>query len=162
MRRVLLVVSICAMVGLLAAGPARAAGTSFTASVKIPIDLTVFVPCANGGAGEFVTLSGNLHDLFHVTFDGSGGLTIKFLDNPQGVSGVGETTGAVYHGTGQTQETFHFSGVSDSFSDTFVNVFHIVGTGPGNDFFVREVFHVTVNANGTLTAFVDQFSVTCG
>jgi hypothetical protein len=147
---------------VLAAQPAQAAATSFTSSVTIPIDLTVFVPCANGGAGELVTLSGNLHDLFHVTFDGSGGLTIKFLDNPQGVSGVGETTGAVYHGTGQTQETFHFSGVSDSFSDTFVNVFHIVGTGPGNDFFVREVFHVTVNANGTLAAFVDQFSVTCG
>jgi hypothetical protein len=162
MRRMLLVFSICAMAALLPASPALAAATSFTASTTIPIDLTVFVPCANSGAGELVTLSGNLHDLFHVTFDGSGGLTVKVLDNPQGVSGVGQSTGTVYHGTGQTQQTFHLSGVSDASSSTFVNVFHIVGSGPGNDFFVREVTHVTVNANGTLTAFVDQFSVTCG
>jgi hypothetical protein len=125
------------------------------------VDLDVFVPCANNGSGESVTLSGSLHDLFHVTFDGSGGLTLKVLDNPQGISGVGETTGATYHATGQTQQTFHASGVNSSFSSTYVNVFHIVGTGPGNDFFVREVSHVTVNANGTVTGYVDRFSVTC-
>jgi hypothetical protein len=146
------------LVGL---APAQAVGTSFTASTRFPVNIGVFVPCASGGAGEFVTLSGGLHDLSHVTFDGSGGLTVKSLDNPQGISGVGETTGTTYHGTGQTQQTFHASGVTSSYSFTYVNIFHIVGTQPGNDFFVREVSHVTVNANGTLTGYVDQFSVTC-
>lgn len=32
---------------------------------------------------------------------------------------------------------------------------------PGNNFMVHENFHVTVNANGTVTSVHDNFSVTC-
>jgi hypothetical protein len=49
--------------------PAYASTFSFTASEKIPISVTVPVPCANGGAGELVDLSGSLNDVFHVTID---------------------------------------------------------------------------------------------
>src|SRR5712692_1611363 len=87
--------------------PAQAAASSFTASVKIPISVTVFVPCANGGAGELVDLSGSLNDVFHVTVDDSGGVHVTTHDNAQGVSGTGETTGAKYQGTGVTQDHFN-------------------------------------------------------
>jgi hypothetical protein len=45
--------------------------------------------------------------------------------------------------------------------ETFVNNFRIIGQGPGNNFLVHEVFHITFNANGSITAFVDKFSVDC-
>jgi len=31
----------------------------------------------------------------------------------------------------------------------------------GNNFLVHETFHVTINANGSVTAFLDNFSIDC-
>src|SRR3954463_15072342 len=79
--------------------PALAAADTFTTSTSFPFDIVVFVSCASGGAGEDVVLTGTLHDLFHITFDNAGGLHVKALDNPQGISGVGLTSGAKYQAT---------------------------------------------------------------
>ena len=154
--------SVLAAIVLLAAmpgpTPAQAAGDAFTISQSFPIDLPVFVPCADGGAGEVVELTGNLHDLFHVTFTANGGLTLKTIDNPQGISGTGQTTGVKYQGTGETSDVVNGK---VGYEETFTNNFRIIGQGPGNNFLVHENYHVTVNANGTLTAFVDNLSVDC-
>jgi hypothetical protein len=143
--------------------PARTAGpslsaTTLTESSVFPIDLVFFVPCANGGAGEDVALSGSLHDLFHVTTDGSGGVHVKSHDNPQGVLGTGLTTGQKYQGTGVTQNQFNLKVGEQS---TAINNFRIIGAGPGNNALVHDNFHVTVNANGVVTSFHDHFSVEC-
>src|SRR5438105_2677209 len=56
------------------------------------INLTVFVPCAAGGAGEIVDLSGPLHILITFTINGNNvSGTAHF--QPQGIVGTGETTG---------------------------------------------------------------------
>ena len=70
-------------------------------------------------------------------------------------------TGDRYQATGVTQEQMGGSFVNGQFSDTFVNNFRIVGHGPGNDFLVRETFHVTVNANGVVTVDAGQFTTSC-
>src|SRR6266702_4623481 len=81
------------------------AQAAVTTNTKFPINITVFVPCANGG--EDVALSGDLHVLFTTTFDHSGGFHAKFHFQPQGVSGTGLTTGDKYQGTGVTQGQFN-------------------------------------------------------
>lgn len=136
----------------------NAQATAFIDNVKVPINISVFVPCAAGGAGEVVNLSGTLHVLFHTTIDASGGFHSTFLSQPQGVSGTGLTTGDKYQGTGESQSTFNGK---VGFESTFVSNFKIIGQGPGNNFLVHENFHVTVNPNGEVTAFVDNFSVEC-
>jgi hypothetical protein len=143
------------------ATPASAAASSFTTSVRFPISVVVYVPCANGGAGEAVFLNGTLHDLFHIGSSGSGGFEVTAHDNPQGVGGVGAVTGTRYRGTGVTQSHFHVGGSSLPVTSTYVNNFSIVGQGPGNNFRVHETFHITINANGTITATVSNFRVTC-
>ncbi len=135
-------------------------GRSRESNFRFPIDLLVFVPCADGGAGEFVQLTGNLHDLFHLTINGNR-FMLKIHTQPQGIAGVGLSTGDKYRGTGVTQERFGGSLVNGQFSDTFVNNFRIIGQGPGNNFLVHQNLHVTVNANGEVTAFVDNASVAC-
>src|SRR5437870_11727085 len=45
--------------------------------------------------------------------------------------------------------------------ETFVNNFRIIGQARGNNFLIHENFHITINANGRVTAFVDNFSVDC-
>ena len=140
------------------ASSALAKAITFTDNVQIPFDLIVFVPCAAGGAGEDVALSGTLHVLFHTTIDNSGGFHTKFHFQPQGISGMGLTTGDKYQATGETQGT---DNGKVGFESTFVNNFKIIGQGPGNNFLVHENFHITVNANGEVTASVDNFSVEC-
>jgi len=152
---VLIALSIFALTG---ATPALAGASTFVDNFSIPIDLFVFVPCAAGGAGELVQLQGPLHILFRTTIDNRGGFHSTFHFQPQGISGTGLTTGDKYQATGETQGT---DNGQVGFESTFVNNFKIIGQGPGNNFLVHENFHYTVNANGTVTAFVDNFSVEC-
>jgi len=146
------------LIGMMGTTPALAAASTFTVSQSFPINIVVFVSCAAGGAGELVELTGNLHDLFTVTFDARGGFHLSVLDNPQGLSGTGFTTGDKYQGTGETRSNFNGT---VGLEETYVNNFKIIGQGPGNNFLVHENLHFTVNANGQVTAFVDNFSVEC-
>ena len=115
-------------------------------------------PCADGGAGEVVTLSGDLHTLLRYTESASGTIHAASHFQPQGISGVGETTGDKYQGTGVTQDEFN---ATVGVEETFVNNFRIIGQGPGNNVLVHSVFHITFNANGSITALVDRLSVDC-
>jgi hypothetical protein len=125
------------------------------------IDLTgfsVFVPCADGGNGELVVFEGNLHVLTAVTFDRRGGVHVKTHNQPQGLTGVGQTTGDQYQATGVTQDEFNAK-VGQTY--TFVNNFRIIGQATGNNFLVHETYHLTINANGTVTAVHDNFTIDC-
>ena len=124
------------------------------------INLTVFIPCADGGAGETVDLTGPLHTLITFTINGS---TVSgfFQFQPQGITGTGETTGAKYQATGVTQESFKNSLQNGQANETFVNNFRIIGQGPGNNFLVHETLHFTINADGAVTVSHDNFSADC-
>ena len=119
-----------------------------------------FVPCAAGGAGEVVDLSGSLHTLLTFTINGNkASATVHF--QPQGVSGSGETTGAKYQATGVSKETFTQSLQNGQANSTFVNNFRIIGQGPGNNLLVHETAHIAFNADGTVTVAHDNFSIDC-
>ena len=124
------------------------------------INLTVFIPCAAGGAGETVDLTGPLHTLITFTINGNN-VSGFFHFQPQGISGTGETTGAKYQATGVTQESFKNSLQNGQANETFVNNFRIIGQGPGNNFLVHETLHFTINANGAVTVSHDNFSADC-
>jgi hypothetical protein len=134
--------------------------TTETVNQQVPFNAFVFVPCAAGGAGELIHISGTLHVLTHTTVSNSGNIHVKLHFQPQGVSGEGLTTGASYRATGVTQEEFNMNGPLP-ITDTFVNNFRMIGQGPNNNFMVHQNFHVTINANGELTSFVDNVRVTC-
>ena len=95
------------------------------------INLTVFVPCAAGGAGELVDLSGPLHTLITFTINANNvSGTAHF--QPQGLSGTGETTGDKYQATGVTKDSsFKLSFQNGQANQTFVNNFRIMARVPG-------------------------------
>jgi hypothetical protein len=134
--------------------------TAVTTNESIDVTLFVFVPCANNGAGEVIEVSGPLHILSHTTISNSGNFHTKIHFQPQGISGVGLTTGDKYQATGGTQEMFNSNGPFP-ITDTYVNNFRMIGQGPGNNFLVHENFHITINANGTVTSVHDNFSIDC-
>lgn len=153
LRSVGLVLILVALTAL----PAMANGTTVTTNEKTPIDLFVWVSCAE----EWVHLSGNLHVVYHATFDNSGGLHIEEHFNPQRVRGHGMSTGLKYQGTGVTRYHTNLRPDGYPYEHTYVNNFRIIGQGPGNNYLVHETFHITINANGEVTAYVDNFSVDC-
>jgi hypothetical protein len=134
------------------------AATAFTTSASLPLAQVVLIPCANHGGGEFVTISGRLHVMSHVSFNDAGHATLTTHFNPQGVSGIGQTTGLNYQGTGATHST---TTARIGMETTTINNFRIIGQGPGNNFLVHENFHFTINRNGSLTAYVDNLRVDC-
>ena len=138
-------------------GPSLAAETSTQNIVQV-LSSTKFVPCANGGVGEDVFLSGNFHSVFHVTLDGGGGAHVKESHNPQGISGTGLITGAKYQGVGASSDEFN---AKVGFEHTSVTNKRIIGQGPGNNFLVHGISHTTVLANGVVTSFEDNFSIEC-
>jgi hypothetical protein len=139
---------------------ATSANAAVQVNTAIDISLQVFVPCAAGGAGEIVDLSGPLHVLMSFTINGNNVSGVQHFQ-PQGISGTGETTGAKYQATGVTSTTFQQSLQNGQASETFINRFDIIGQGPGNNFRVHETAHITINANGTVTVNFDNFNVEC-
>jgi hypothetical protein len=144
----------CLGVCLLAA-PARA---EIVVNRSIPINLSVFVPCAASGAGESIDLTGDLRLRLGFSFNSAGGLHANIQAQPQNLSGVGETTGLQYQATGvdQTSMNFHLGMTS-----TFTSSFRITGPDAGSSYLVHQNVHVTLNPTGTLTASVDDLSVEC-
>jgi hypothetical protein len=137
------------MAGLL---PASASAT--TQSSTFPVDIFVNIPCT----GDTVELTGDLHEVFTVTINSSGGYHVKDQFNPQGLSGVDLMTGAKYQGTGVTNNEFN---ANVGVQQLFINNFRIIGQGQAANYLVHENEHLTVDANGNVTSFHDNFSVEC-
>jgi hypothetical protein len=152
-------VAALAAAAAVALATAHLAQAAVSSNVSVPLATSTFVPCANAGAGEVVTLTGSLHILATASFDSAGGVHETLQFNPQGVSGIGSVSGVVYRGTGDTHSTL--SGKAGVVS-TLVNNFRIIGEGGAASLQVHENVAVVVNANGTLTASIDHVSVTCG
>lgn len=133
-----------------------------TTSVQMPFSQVNVVPCAAGGAGESVLLSGTLHVVSGVTLDNAGGVHLTIHFQPQGATGVGLTTGDVYQANGLTRQGQNVNSGGLPLTLSFVNNFRLVGPGPGNNLQVHQVTHITINENGLITSIVTQSNTTCG
>jgi hypothetical protein len=129
------------------AGTAGAATTSFT----FPTDF------ATSACGTTIQLSGAVHAVFTATPNSAGGVLFSASFNPQGVTGV-DTSGNRYQGTGVTTST---TTVNAAATTTFVDNFRLIGHGSAPNFLVMQLLHITVDANGAVTAVAAQTSVTC-
>jgi hypothetical protein len=149
MRKILMFLGIAAGL-VLGATPAQAATTI---ERDFPLEATV------EACGETITLSGPLIGIFTEQSLGEGGFLVAFHFQPQGVSGT-SSSGATYHATGLTRGTTVLV-PSGGLSDTFINRFHIVGTGGAPTYYVRETVHLTMTPSGEITASVSNFSLEC-
>src|SRR5947209_4628148 len=118
-----------------------------------PVNFTVTNPCN----GEVVTFSGTEHDTFRLTFDSSGGVHVGFHANYQDVTGVGSFG-----------NKYQFPAAENSEFDTKVaqeEIFTlselIVSQGSAPNFILKADFHVTVNPDGTVKSFPNNFRVAC-
>lgn len=157
---VLAFAAVLTLAGLSRPRVADAQATTTTTNVTNQINATFPIPCANGGAGELVSLTGDIHALFHFTSNGNH-TTVKTHSQPQGVRGVGLTTGDVYHGIGVSQTTSAFQSDGATTTGTVISIFGLIGPGTGNNFLVHNVLHTTFNNNGELTSSHFTSSADC-
>ena len=133
---------------------------ALTVNQFVPFAQPVFIPCANGGAGEIVLLEGTLHLQDHITINGNRA-SIKTHAQPQGVKGTGLITGDIYSATGVTQEQDSIPVIGGAVEFTFTNNFRIIGPGPDNNLLVHQTVHITINANNEVTTVIDNTSIDC-
>jgi hypothetical protein len=133
--------------------PAVAQAAATTLTTPFQADITA---CN----GDTIHLSGQLLTVFTATANAAGGFVLSTHTQPQGIRGVDTQTGTAYIGTGLTRDltVFSPSGVTTL---TLINRFHIQATAGAQSFDVSEIVHFTAFADGTVTAFVDNFSAPC-
>lgn len=138
-------------------GPASPTTTRLT----LPFSAPRFIPCVNGGAGEVVDITTTLNVVIHETVSASGEVVSTLQLNPQGATGVGETTGLTYHSGGVEggSETFQADGLP--FEITIPNHTVVTAPGEGNTFIITQFTHITIDANGDATAQVVKLTAEC-
>jgi hypothetical protein len=139
----------------LAVVPATASA-AVVQNVRMQLNITVASPCNS----DVIAVTGTIHLLASSTSDGSGGFHVSFMDNVSGITGVGSLSGATYHGVGGDW----FSGnVRPPFPVEFTqtDVFGLISAGSAPNFIMTDTLHITVNADGTLTASVARLSIAC-
>src|SRR5260370_41412734 len=95
-----------------------------------------------------------------MTPDASGGFHFHFDDNVSEVTGVGVPSGITYHGVGG----FWFECNADPpfpVDATETSGFGLISAGSSPNFVITATFHMTVNADGTITARVMKSSIAC-
>jgi hypothetical protein len=120
---------------------------------KAPFTTTFENPCT----GEPVVATGFVHTVADVRFGTDGSLHDQYHFNLQGVTGTGLTTGAKY----TVQEEWNVGTNADDDHSTTHHIFRqqYVRTGntgtvlAGDDFYIYFRLHITMNANGQMTAF---------
>ena len=142
---------------------AMAQATTFTESRDVPFSLVLtpqFVPCLE----EPIVADGTLHEVRHVTLDDSGGRHVRTLFNVQvpKFSAVGVFSGTEYLFTGPG----HFEINDDNLANpprvrTFFDVYHLIGPGGATNILARFMFHITINAEGEVTALIDTANIQC-
>jgi len=144
---------------LLTAPSSYGAATSSTTVESFELEVPGFVPCANGGQGEMVQLSGSLHIVESATYNAAGGIHLYAHFNPQGISGEGLVSGATYRGNGVTVSVLN---LSRGVEQVVVNNFLLIGTG-GYTPSLRVQYNLifVADANGNVSAVVDNVRLSC-
>jgi hypothetical protein len=114
-------------------------------------------PCT----GESVLIEGYFHEVFHLTFDGNGGLLFRGQLNPQNVVGTGLSTGATYRFSGTVNEVERFAAADGAVSLTFIDQHHFIAKGVSENTVMQETLHLTINANGEVTSEVENLVLQC-
>lgn len=124
------------------------------------VEQTQFVPCANGGVGENVAISGVIHFRAQFTILDQK-VSHMFFANVQNGTGVGLVTGDQYRWSGVTRSTGNQSFENGSLSTTSVFTWHVIGQGGASNFVIHTIFHTTITPSGDIAVTFDGATLHC-
>jgi hypothetical protein len=121
----------------------------------VPLNVTEFNPCT----GQPIAFSGTIHLLMGETASSNGGFHTFFMDNVSNVTGI-SADGTIYSGVGGDWAELNAVPPFPS-ATTATDVFGLISHGSTANFKVIATFHLTVNADGTVTSTVTDLRITC-
>lgn len=119
---------------------------------------TLFISCANAGAGEDVALTGTIKLVTQVTYNDHR-FTMTYHVIPQGVTGVGLLTGDNFIATGGNRGTV--TGSIEYAQYTATDIAQMRITGQGVNFSVNYKFHITINPDGKISTRISDEKIDC-
>jgi len=129
-----------------------------TSTVAVPYDNTVYVPCANGGAGEYVHLTGSTNFLYTISWTDHG-FTYGYHANSYAIKGVGLTSGVQFVASGITEGQVAASWVNEQWIAIFTDQLRV--TAPTTSFVVRNTYHATTTPDGEVLINLREREVEC-
>lgn len=124
----------------------------------MPFETTVFVPCANGGAGEDVKLTGFTNFIYGMTWT-EHAFTLVYHDNVHQVKGVGLSSGEKFVASGGTNQTVLGVWYSSQWVGTLIAQMRIVGQD--TRFTVNYKYHITATPDGNVTVNSTEQTADC-
>jgi hypothetical protein len=119
-------------------------GAANVTSMSRPIDQYVWVSCTNGGAGEAVRVTGELHYEVQRTEDASGVFHLNFKSATSGLTAVGLTSGTFFRGL----MTEHISSRAEDYLNEDVrtaDIIRFVAPGSGDSYSLMVSSHFIVD-----------------
>jgi hypothetical protein len=156
--RVLLTLALLVGMTFASSSSALAQAETTTTNQTFPVEAFVGNPCAGP---EPIDISGNMKVVTHTTVSANGNFHFVAHLNYQGVSGTGRTSGTQYRATDAGTSTFNGGG--DDSANEFTNefTFQLISAGNEDNFRVKGLIHMTVNANGETTSEVIRLEAYC-
>jgi hypothetical protein len=135
-----------------------AAQAEVTTNEQVALHFAGYVPCANGGAGEILSGTIDVHNLITSTANANH-VSDQFQFQPHG-SMIGTISGDTYRVTGVTRGTSTENLQNGQYTLTYVNTFQLIGPGPSNNLLVHEIAHITRNGDDVIVQH-DNLSIDC-
>jgi hypothetical protein len=160
MKKIFLILGMCIFASFFLSGQAQQEfRTNFDWYL---VDEPLWNPCFNDGEGEWVLWNGPLHQVGHVVIDATGRVHLRWQSQPHHLIGIGQTSGDTYIGVGITKENWKFGGVNFPLEiETLIDNTYFISKRNGDTVKFKGRVHLTFNANGEMTAYVDEFEIIC-
>jgi hypothetical protein len=129
-------------------------------NLTIPSQFAIQDRCAGGRFGEIIVFQGDQHLVFSQTSTANGHLSTMLHWNAEGITGIGQYTGFTYRALGVSSD-HSVASATFPYTDTFINNYHVIGQGSATNGDLHETVHVTVDANGDVTAWVTDYNFDC-
>jgi GTPase len=113
----------------------------------VPFETTLFVTCANGGAGEDVVLTGFTNFIYQMIWTDHA-FTLVYHDNVHNVTGVGVSSGETFIASGGTNGTVLGSWLNSQWIGTTIRQMRVIGQN--TSFTITYKYHITVTSDGTV------------
>jgi hypothetical protein len=129
-----------------------------TSITDVPFENTLFVPCANGGAGEYVSISGETNFVYQIAWNDQS-FHLSYQSNDHNVTGIGLASAENFVGSGGSHDAVMGSWVNGEFISNLVQETRLIGQN--TKFTIRYKLHLVILSNGDVTVNIREQTADC-
>lgn len=149
MKAISKILCLSLLLCLFGVGAAYGQASTSTVTFTIPVTGDVYT-CS----GNDVSVTGQANVVIHETLNGNTAHLVEVIAG--NLSGIDES-GNTYHGVVSVSQTLNLTAGGGEVTSPLT----IVLSGPAGQFRLHAIQHITVDANGNVTAYVDNFQSNC-